>query len=57
LRHEELGDSYSSPNTIRVLTSRKMRWAGHTTGTGENRNAHTLLAGKPKRKRSLERRE
>lgn len=34
LRNEELGDLYSSPNTIRVLTSRKMRWAEHVTGTG-----------------------
>ena len=34
MRNEELGDLYSSPNTIRVLTSRKMRWAEHVTGTG-----------------------
>lgn len=32
--NEELGDLYSSPNTIRILTSRKMRWVGHVTGTG-----------------------
>lgn len=32
MRNEELGDLHSSPNTIRVLTSRKTRWAGHVTG-------------------------
>lgn len=34
LRNEKLNDLYSSPNIIRVITSRKVRRAGHVTGTG-----------------------
>jgi hypothetical protein len=48
LRNKELGGLYSSTNTITAITSRKMRWAGHVTGTEENRNAHRGLTGKPK---------
>jgi hypothetical protein len=40
LHNEELNDQYSSPNTVRVIKSRKMRWAGHVACMGE-REVHT----------------
>jgi hypothetical protein len=39
LRKEELRDLYSSPSIIRIIQSRRMRWAGHVAWTGEKRNA------------------
>jgi hypothetical protein len=39
LHNEELNDLYSSPNIIRVLKSRRMRWAGHVARMGEERGA------------------
>jgi hypothetical protein len=39
LHNVELHDLYSSPNTIRVIKSRRMRWAGHVARTGTFRNA------------------
>jgi hypothetical protein len=42
----------SSPN-IRMILSRRMRWAGHVLCMGEMRNAYTILVGKPRRKRPL----
>jgi hypothetical protein len=41
---------YSSPNIIRMIKSRKMRWAGHVTRMGEKRNACRILVGKPEGK-------
>jgi hypothetical protein len=35
LHHEELNDLYSSPNIVRVIKSRRMRWAGHVALMGE----------------------
>jgi hypothetical protein len=43
------------PSTIRVIMSRRMRWAGHVARIGENRNAYRLLVGKPEGRRPLER--
>ena len=37
LHNEELNDLYSSPNILRVIKSRRMRWAGHVARTGEER--------------------
>ena len=37
LYNEELNDLYSSPNIVRVIKSRRMRWAGHVTRMGEER--------------------
>ena len=37
LHNEELNDLYSSPNNVRVITSIRMRWAGHVTHMGEER--------------------
>jgi hypothetical protein len=38
---------YSSPNIIRMIKSRSMRWAGHVARMGETRNAYRILVGKP----------
>jgi hypothetical protein len=46
-------DLYSSPSIIRIIKSRRMRWAGHVARMGEKRNAYRLLVGKPKGKRPL----
>jgi hypothetical protein len=46
LCNEELYNLYSSPNIIRVVKSRKMRWTGHVTCLEEIRNAYKLLVGK-----------
>jgi hypothetical protein len=53
LHNEELRDLYSSPNIIRIIESRRMRWAGHVARIGEKRNAYILLVGKPEGKRPL----
>jgi hypothetical protein len=55
LHNEELRDLYSSPSIIRVIKSRRMRWAGHVARMGEKRNAYRLLVEKPEGKRPLER--
>jgi hypothetical protein len=39
----ELRDLYSSPSIIRIIKSRRMRWAGHVAGMGEKTNAYRLL--------------
>jgi hypothetical protein len=44
---------YSSPSIIRIIKSRRMRWAGHVARLGEKRNAYRLLVGKPEGKRPL----
>jgi hypothetical protein len=53
LHNEELRDLYSSPSIIRIIKSRRMRWAGHVARVGEKRNAYRLLVGKPEGKRPL----
>jgi hypothetical protein len=52
LHNEELHNIYSSPNVIRMITSR-MRWAAHVARMGETRNAHRILVGKPEENRPL----
>jgi hypothetical protein len=47
LHNEELRNVYSSPSIIRMIKSRRMRWAGHVARMGEKRNAYRLLVGKP----------
>jgi hypothetical protein len=47
LHNEELHDLYSSPNIIRIIKARRMRWVGHVTRMGEKRNVYRLLVGKP----------
>jgi len=53
LHNEELRDLYSLPNIVRVVKSRRMRWAGHVARMGEGRGVHRVLVGKPKGKRPL----
>jgi hypothetical protein len=56
LRNEELHNLYSLPNIIRMIKSRKMRWAGHVALMVAKRNAYTILIRKPEGKRPLGRR-
>jgi hypothetical protein len=53
LHNEELHDLYSSPSMIRIIKSRRMRWADHVARIGEKRNAYRLLVRKPEGKRPL----
>jgi hypothetical protein len=54
LHNEELRDLYSSPSIIRIIKSRRMRWAaGHVARMGGKRNAYRLLVRKPEAKRPL----
>ena len=50
LHKEELRDLYPLPNIVRVVKSRRMRWAGHV---GEGKVLHGVLVGKPEGKRPL----
>jgi hypothetical protein len=53
LHNKELRDLYSSPSIIRIIKSRRMRWAGHLARMGEKRNSYRLLLGKLEGKRPL----
>ena len=53
LHNEELSDLYPLPNIVRVVKSRRMRWAGHVACIGEWRGVHRVLVGKPEGKRPL----
>ena len=52
--HAKLYDLYSSPRIIRVVKSRRMRWAGHVACKGERRGAYRDFVGRPGGKRPLE---
>jgi hypothetical protein len=53
LHNEELHNLYSSPDIIRQVTSRRMRWVGHVARMGEERKLYKVLVGKPEGKRPL----
>ena len=53
LHNEELNDLYCSPNIVRMIKSRRMRWAGHVARMGVERGAYRVLVGKPEGKRPL----
>jgi hypothetical protein len=53
LHNEELHGFYSSPSIIRVITARRIRWAGHVARMGEMRGAYNILVGRPKGMRPL----
>jgi hypothetical protein len=53
LHNDELHSLYSSPNIIRVIKSRRMRWAGHVARMGEGRSVYRVLVGRSKGKRPL----
>jgi len=51
LHNEELSDLYSSPSIVRVIKSRRMRWAGHVARMVEERGVYRVLVGKPEGRR------
>jgi len=53
LHNEELNDLYCSPNILRLIKSRRMRWAGHVARTRERRSVGRVLVGKPEVRRPL----
>jgi len=53
LHNEVLRDLYSLPNIVRVVKSRRMRWAEHVARMGEGRGVHRVLVGKPEGNRPL----
>jgi hypothetical protein len=53
LHKGELHNLYSSPDIIRQIKSRRMRWAGHVARMGEGRNVYRVLVGKPEGRRPL----
>jgi hypothetical protein len=53
LHNDELQSLYSSPNVVRVIKARRMRWAGDMTGMGERRGVYRVLVGRPEGKRPL----
>jgi len=53
LHNEELSELYTSPNIVRVIKSRRMRWVGHVACMGERRGVYRILVGKPEGKKPL----
>ena len=53
LHNEELHSLYRSPNIIRMIKSRRLRWTGHIARMEEGRSAFKILTGKPTGKRPL----
>jgi hypothetical protein len=53
LHNDELHNLYSSANIVRMIKSRRMRWAGHVARMEEGRGVYRILVGKPEGKRPL----
>jgi hypothetical protein len=53
LRNYELHNLYSSPNIVRVIKSRRMRWAGHVARIGKGTSVYRVLVGRREDKRPL----
>jgi hypothetical protein len=53
MHNDELHSLYSPPNIVRVIKSRRMRWAGHVAYTGEGRGVYRVLVARPECKRPL----
>jgi hypothetical protein len=53
LHNEERHNLYFSPNIIKIIRSRRMRWAWHVARMGEKLNAYRIFVGKPEGKRTL----
>ena len=53
VHNEELNDLYCSPNIVRVIKSRRMRWVGHVARMGEERGVYRVLVGKQEGRRPL----
>jgi hypothetical protein len=53
LHNEELNELYCSPNIVRVIKLRRMRWAGHVVRMGEIRDVYMVMVAKPEGKNHL----
>jgi len=53
LHNEELNEFYSSPRSVRVIKSRRMRWMGHVARVWEGRGVYRILVGKSEGKRPI----
>jgi hypothetical protein len=53
LHNDELHSLYFSPNIVRVIKSRRMRWVGHVARMGEGRGVYRVLVGRPEGERPL----
>jgi hypothetical protein len=53
LHNEELNDLYSSPDIVRVIKAKRMRWARNVARMGERRAVYRVLVGKLEGKRPL----
>jgi hypothetical protein len=53
LHNDELHSLYSSPNIVRVIKSRSMKWAGHVARMGEGRGVYRVLIGRSESKTPL----
>jgi hypothetical protein len=53
LHNDELNSLYSSPNIVRVIKSRRMRWAGHVAFMGEGKGVYGVLVERTEGKRPL----
>jgi hypothetical protein len=53
MHNDELHRLYSSPNIVRVIKSRRIRWVGHAARMEEGRGVYMVLAGSPEGKRPL----
>jgi len=53
LHNEELNDLYCSPNIVRVIKWRRMRWVGHVARMEDRRTVYRVVEGKPEGKRPL----
>jgi hypothetical protein len=53
LHNDDIHNLYSSPNIVRVIKSRRMRWAGHTARMGEGKGVYRVLVRRPEGKRPL----
>jgi hypothetical protein len=54
LHNEKIYKLYESPNILRVIKQRRMKWEGHVTRIGQMRNAHKILVGKSEEKNNSE---
>jgi hypothetical protein len=52
LHNDKIHSQYSSPNIVRVIKARRMRWAGHVARMGDGRSVYRVLVGRPEGKRS-----
>ena len=53
LHNEELHGLYDSPDVVRIMKSRRLRWAGYVARMGEKRRLYSIVVGKPEGKRPL----